>query len=30
MFGHKAPPTRDEIEQRAKACAAVFVQGCRR
>jgi AefR-like transcriptional repressor, C-terminal domain len=30
MFGHKAPPTRDEIEQRAKACAEVFVQGCRR
>jgi AcrR family transcriptional regulator len=30
MFGHKAPPTKDEIEQRAKACAALFVQGCRR
>lgn len=30
MFGHKAPPTRQEIDLRAKACAALFVQGCRR
>jgi AcrR family transcriptional regulator len=30
MFGHKAPPNRKEIEQRAKACAALFLKGCRR
>jgi len=30
MFGHKQPPGRAEIELRAKACAALFMQGCRR
>lgn len=30
MFGHKAPPTRQEVELRAKACAVLFLQGCRR
>jgi len=30
MFGHKKPPTRQEIEARAKACATLFLQGCRR
>src|SRR6516165_9625119 len=30
MFGHKASPSRQEIEQRAKACAVLFLQGCRR
>jgi AcrR family transcriptional regulator len=30
MFGHKEPPTRAEIELRAKACAALFMRGCRR
>jgi AcrR family transcriptional regulator len=30
MFGHTAPPSRDDIEQRAKACAALFLQGCGR
>ena len=30
MFGHKPPPNRKEIEQRAKACAALFLRGCRR
>jgi AcrR family transcriptional regulator len=30
MFGHKKPPTREEVERRAKACAALFLQGCRR
>jgi hypothetical protein len=29
MFGHKSPPSREEIEQRAKACAALFLGGCR-
>jgi len=28
MFGHKAPPSRQEIENRAKICAALFLQGC--
>jgi hypothetical protein len=27
MFGHKKPPTRQEIEARAKACATLFLQG---
>jgi AcrR family transcriptional regulator len=30
MFGHVAPPSREEIEARAKACAALFLHGCRR
>lgn len=30
MFGHRPPPTRNEIEQRAKACTALFLKGCRR
>jgi AcrR family transcriptional regulator len=30
MFGHRQPPSRKEIEQRAKACAALFLRGCRR
>ena len=30
MFGHRPPPSRSEIEQRAKACAALFLRGCRR
>ena len=30
MFGHKPPPSRTELEQRAKACAALFLGGCRR
>jgi AcrR family transcriptional regulator len=29
MFGHRPPPTREEREQRAKACARLFLQGCR-
>jgi AcrR family transcriptional regulator len=30
MFGHRPPPSRKELEQRAKACAALFLKGCRR
>jgi len=30
MFGHKQPPGRREIEDRAKSCAAQFLRGCRR
>ena len=30
MFGHRPPPSRKEIEQRAKACTALFLKGCRR
>jgi len=30
MFGHKAPPDRQEIENRAKTCAALFLKGCGR
>jgi AcrR family transcriptional regulator len=30
MFGHNSAPNRKEIEQRAKACAALFLKGCRR
>lgn len=30
LFGRKAPPSRQEIEQRAKACATLFLRGCRR
>jgi AcrR family transcriptional regulator len=28
MFGHRLPPSRKEIEQRAKACVALFLRGC--
>jgi len=28
MFGHKAAPTRNELEMRARDCAALFLQGC--
>ncbi|HEY4738245.1 MAG TPA: TetR/AcrR family transcriptional regulator [Xanthobacteraceae bacterium] len=30
MFGHKQPPSRREIEDRAKSCATQFLRGCRR
>jgi hypothetical protein len=30
MFGHKPPPSRQEIEHRARSCAALFLLGCRR
>jgi AcrR family transcriptional regulator len=30
MFGHIAPPSREDIAQRAKSCAALFLQGCAR
>jgi AcrR family transcriptional regulator len=30
MFGHRPPPSRSELAQRAKACAALFLRGCRR
>jgi AcrR family transcriptional regulator len=30
MFGHRPPPGRSELEQRAKTCAALFLRGCRR
>ena len=30
MFGHKPPPTRSELERRAKTCSALFLRGCRR
>jgi AcrR family transcriptional regulator len=30
MFGHKAPPTRPEIEERARICARLFLRDCRR
>ena len=30
MFGHKEPLSRQEMEERAKACAVLFLQGCRR
>jgi AcrR family transcriptional regulator len=30
MFGHKPPPSRQEIEHRARSCAALFLRGCRR
>jgi AcrR family transcriptional regulator len=30
MFGHRPPPRRKELEQRAKACVALFLKGCRR
>jgi AcrR family transcriptional regulator len=28
MFGHKPPPSRTEIEHRARSCAALFLRGC--
>ena len=28
MFGHKAAPTREELERRARGCAVLFLQGC--
>jgi AcrR family transcriptional regulator len=28
MFGRKPPPSRDELERRARACAALFLRGC--
>ena len=28
MFGHKAAPTREELEMRARDCAVLFLQGC--
>ena len=28
MYGHKPPPTHDALEARAKACAALFLNGC--
>jgi AcrR family transcriptional regulator len=30
MFGHRPPPSREEIERRARQCATMFLQGCRR
>jgi AcrR family transcriptional regulator len=30
MFGHRSAPGRNEIEQRAKTCAALFLKGCSR
>src|ERR1700761_174307 len=30
MFGHRSAPSGKEIEQRARACAALFLKGCRR
>jgi AcrR family transcriptional regulator len=30
MFGHKPPPTRSELELRARTCSALFLRGCRR
>jgi AcrR family transcriptional regulator len=29
MFGHRRPPSREEVLQRAKACVALFLRGCR-
>jgi AcrR family transcriptional regulator len=29
MFGHAPPPTREQLEQRAEACAKLFLRGCR-
>jgi AcrR family transcriptional regulator len=28
MFGHKPPPSRDDLERRARVCAVLFLQGC--
>jgi AcrR family transcriptional regulator len=30
MFGHTPPPSAEEIARRAKACATLFLDGCRR
>lgn len=30
MFGHKPVPSRNELEMRARACAALFLRGCGR
>jgi AcrR family transcriptional regulator len=30
MFGHKEPPSRQDIERRAKECAVLFLDGCSR
>jgi AcrR family transcriptional regulator len=30
MFGHKPPPSRRELELRARTCSALFLRGCRR
>jgi AcrR family transcriptional regulator len=30
MFGHTPPPSREEIERRARDCTTLFLQGCRR
>jgi AcrR family transcriptional regulator len=30
MFGHRPPPSRQEIEHRARTCAALFLRGCGR
>ena len=30
MFGHAPPPTREELERRAEACAKMFLAGCGR
>ena len=30
MFGHTPPPTQQEIARRAKQCATLFLEGCRR
>jgi AcrR family transcriptional regulator len=30
MFGHKRPPSRQEIEHRARGCATLFLHGCGR
>ena len=30
MFGHKPPPSREEIERRARECAVLFLKGCGR
>jgi len=30
MFGHIAPPSREDIAARAKGCAALFLRGCGR
>ena len=28
MFGHRQPPSRQEMESRARSCAALFLRGC--
>ena len=30
LFGHAAPPNREELEQRALAVAELFLNGCAR